>query len=139
MYLNGWDLGDGVVVAGIPTDGTGDTFEFPQYNGTVQIGLPFTIRTTPWPRRSSYSQRGARDVKRLIKMFITVQDTLAFKYEGVNFGGYRAGEDFSVPPVLRTEEIGIVTGGRGPFIDRPIVVDRLGPFRLLKTRQRVSV
>lgn len=139
MYLAGWDLGDGVIAGGVVTDPDGNAFDFPTYGGLVQIGFTFGIRVTPWPRRSSYSQRGERAVKRLIKTFITVQDTQGFEYEGGYFGGYRVGEDFSVPPNTRSEEVGFIASGRGPFLERPIVVDRPGKFRLLKIRQRVSV
>lgn len=140
IYLDGWDLGDGTIEAGgLPYFSDGRWFEFPAWAGVAQIGFPFEIKVTPWPRRSSHSQRGVREVKRVLKTFITVQNTLAFKYEGFEFGAYRVGDDVSVPPKMRTEEIGVITGGRGAFVDRPIIVDRPGPFQLLKLRYRVSV
>lgn len=133
-YFDGWDLGD------LSLDGSGDpVYDFPEYEGVAQLGLPYSIRVVPWPRRSVNTQRGARDVKRLIKAFITVQDTLAFKYENYSFGGYRVGDDLSIPPALRTEEFSAITGGRSAFRERPITSDRPGPFRILKLRYRVTI
>ena len=133
-YLDGWDLGD------LALDGSGDLiYTFPSYAGVSQIGIPFSIRVTPWPRRSVNTQRGTRDVKRMLKAFITVQNTLAFEYENYKFGGYRVADDLSVPPVLRSEEFSAITGGRQAFDERPITVDRPGPFLVLKIRYRVTI
>jgi len=134
IYFERWDLGD------VALDETGEPLlDFPLYEGFAQIGIPFAIRVTPWPRRSVYTQRGIRGVKRLVKSFITVQDTLAFEYEHYRFGGYRTGDDLSLPPSLRSEEFGAITGGRSPYDERPIQVNRPGPFRLLKLEYRVTV
>ena len=133
-YLDGWDFGD------LALDGSGDPiYTFPSYAGVSQIGIPFSIRVTPWPRRSVNTQRGTRDVKRMLKAFITVQNTLAFEYENYKFGGYRVADDLSVPPVLRSEEFSAITGGRQAFDERPITVDRPGPFLVLKIRYRVTI
>lgn len=140
VYLDGWDLGDLALQAdGTPLDADAVAYEFPTYAGFAQVGLPFTIRVTPWPRRSTQSQRGPREIKRTVKTFITVLDTLAFKYQGYQFGGYRVGEDLSVPPVVRTEEFDVIVSGRSDYEDRPIIVDRPGPFTLLKLRHKVTV
>lgn len=140
FYLDGWDLGDGVVLnTGVPETSDGRVWYVPSWDGVLQVGLPFTIRVTPWPRRSTQSQRGVREVKRVIKVFITVMNTLNFQYEGGRFGGYLVGDDLEVPPKLSSKEYGVITGGRAAYVDRPIVSDRPGPFRILKIRQRVTV
>lgn len=141
MYLDGWDFGDVVLaVDGSPVTANDLPFEYPDsYAGFIQAGLTFEIRVVPWDRRSVNTQRGPRDVKRVIKTFITVQDTLSFTYEGYTFGGYRADDDLSQPPPARSEEYSAITGGRGAFIDRAIVSDRPGPFNLLKLKYRVTI
>ena len=143
VYIDGWDLGDyNVALASIrPVDEDGNVLvlDYPGYATTAQIGLPFTVRITPWARRSTETTRGVRQIKRVLKVFFTVQDTLSFTYEGRTFGGYRANEDLTVPPPLRTEEVAFLSGGRGTYVDRPIVHDRPGPLRILKIKQRVTV
>jgi hypothetical protein len=140
MFFENWDLGDADLdAAGVPLLSDGLDFSFPTYDGFAQFGLPFLIEVTPWSRRSVNTQRGARDIKRVIQTFITVQDTLQFEYQDATFGGYRAGDDLSVPPSLRSEEFRVANGGRSHYQDRPITVTRPGPFRLLKLRYRVTV
>lgn len=133
-YFEGWDLG----VLDVDSGGY-PVYDFPEYKGTLQYGCPMTIRVTPWPRRSVYTQRGARDVKRSVKMWFSVQDTLTFKFEGYTFGGYRAGDDLTIPPPFRSQEYSAIVGGRRSFEERTLIVDRPGPFRLLKIRNRVTV
>jgi hypothetical protein len=140
VYFEGWDLGDRTInAAGAPLDDDGALLVYPDYDGILQIGLPFVVRAVPWPRRSAQTQRGKRSVKRTVKMSFTVQDTLSFTYEGKRFGGYRANEDLTIPPPLRSQDAVFITGGRKPFEERALVVDRPGPFRLLKINYRVTV
>lgn len=140
IFMENWDLGDATISSdGVPVTSDAMDFEFPDFDGYAQLGLPFTITVTPWPRRSVNTQRGARDIKRMVKAFITVLDTLKFKFEGYTFGGYRAGDDLTVPPKLRSEEFAAITGGRSAFEERPIVSDRPGPFKIAKLKYRVTV
>ncbi|WP_170759991.1 hypothetical protein [Ruegeria lacuscaerulensis] len=140
VYFEGWDLGDRVIdAAGAPLDDNGDLVDYPDYDGILQIGLIFVVRAVPWPRRSAQTQRGKRSVKRTVKMSFTVQDTLSFTYEGKRFGGYRVNEDLTSPPPVRSQDAVFITGGRKPFEERALVVDRPGPFRLLKIKYRVTI
>ena len=140
VYFEGFDLGDRLIdAAGAPLDDVGDVLGFPDYEGILQIGLPFTMRIVPWARRSVDSYYGKRDVKRHIMLLITVQNTHAFSFDGQNFGAYRVGEDLSIPPPLRTEEASFIVGGRENFETRPIIKDRPGPFLMLKLRFKVTV
>lgn len=142
-YIDGWDYGDHYVdfALGNQIDEYGNrlTYPYPGYPTIVQIGLPFTVRVTPWPRRSVQTQRGTRQVKRQTHVGFTVQDTLGFTFEGREFGGYRAGEDLTVPPPLRSEEAMFITGGRGAFEVYPMVHERPGPITILKIKHRVVV
>lgn len=140
VYFEGWDLGDRLIdAAGVPLDGLGSAIPYPDYTGVLQIGLPFEMRITPWARRSVNSYKGKRDVKRNIGLLVTVQDSREFSYDAQDFGAYRAGEDLTLPPPLRSEEAHFITGGRAFFEDRPIVKSRPGPFRLLKLRYKVTI
>lgn len=137
-YFEGWDLGDRVVAGGRLQDTNGD-LGIPTHDGVLQVGLPFTMRLVPWPRRSVRGYRGERDVKRIIKLGFTIQDTLQFNFDGYSFGGYRVNEDTSKPPPLRSEEAAFILQRREPFEIRPLIMDRPGPFRLLRINYRVAV
>ena len=140
VYFEGWDLGDREInAAGKPLDENSDVLGFPEYEGILQIGLPFEIRIVPWPRRSVESYYGKRDVKRTIATMVTVQDSHLFSFDGQDFGAYRLGEDLTVPPPLRNYEAQFVTIGRSAFEDRVLLKARPGPFRLLKFRFKVTV
>lgn len=140
VYFEGWDLGDREINAsGAPLDNDGDVLEFPTYDGILQIGLPFEIMLTPWPRRSLQTFAGYRAVKRIYTMLFTVQNTGEFSFDGQDFGAYRMGEDITMPPPLRSEEVQFVVGGRDSFLFRSLIKDRPGPFRLLRIRYKVTV
>ncbi len=143
VFYENWDMGDrSLSSAGRALEPDGQELSYPETGLTqayVQVGLPFEIDVTPWDRRSVNTQRSTRQIKRMTHIFVTVQDTLAFDAEGQSFGGYRVGEDLSVPPPLRSKEYKVVLRGRAAFRDRPITVTRPGPFRLLKLRYRVVI
>lgn len=140
VYMAGWDLGDNPVgAAGKPLDGAGNVLPYPDYDGMVQVGLPFQIAIVPWARRSSRTQSGTREVKRLIQMFITVQATGVFSVDGIAHGGYRAGENLSIPPLPRDTQIKVPILGRVAYETVNIVRQRPGMFRLLKLGYRVVI
>lgn len=141
VYFEGWDFGDLVIDAsGRALDAAGNQISYgTDYAGLVQVGLGFTSRIVPWSRRSSRTQYATRDVKRLIEVLVTVQDTGLMKVNGDEFNGYFAGEDTDQPPPLRTREVRYVVSGGRSFEEIPIVKDRPGPFRLLKLGYRVTV
>ena len=140
VYFEGWDLGDLVIDgAGKPLDADGNVLVYPDYDGIAQIGLPFDVEIVPWDRRSMRTQRGTREIKRKIEVYVTVQDSRAWMVGGRHFGGYRAGEDLSMPPPLRSEQIRVDLVGSA-FYDRvPITKDRPGPLRVMKIGYRVVV
>lgn len=140
VYFEGWDLGDLLIdSSGLPLDGDGNNFDYPDFEGIVQIGLPFDLEVVPWDRRSLRTQRGTREIKRKIELYVSVQDTLAWSVGDRNFGGYRAGDNLGMPPDLRSEQIRVdLTGGE--FYERvSITRARPGPFRLTKLGYRVVI
>ncbi len=140
VYFENYDMGDRLINAsGVPLDDDSNVLAFPDYEGILQIGIPFTMTITPWPRRSVSSFRGKRDVKRIYGMNITVQETGSFTFNGEEYGGYRVGEPLDEPPPLRSEEAGFIIGGRGHYNYRSIVKDRPGPFRMTRLRYKVTV
>jgi hypothetical protein len=141
VYFEGWDYGDLVIDAtGRALDALGAQVSYgTAYAGLVQVGLGFTSRIVPWSRRSSRTQYATRDVKRLIEVLVTVQDTGLMKINGDEFNSYFAGENTDQPPPLRAREVRYVVSGGRSFEEIPIVKDRPGPFRLLKLGYRVTV
>lgn len=140
IYFEGFDMGDLTIGGGRPQSADGNDLTYPSGNeGFVQIGLHFNMEIIPWARRSISTQRGLRAIKRLIQMFVTVQDTGIFEIDGRPFGDYFVGEDLSVPPPLRSGQEKVALLGAGDFPDIAITRPRPGPFRLLKLGYRVSV
>lgn len=140
VYMEGWDLDDNLINAsGYPVDGTGTLVVYPDYDGDVQIGLAFESEIEPWARRSARTQRGTREVKRIVQMFVTVQGTGLFHVEGFPFGGYRIGEDLTLPPPMRDWQAKIPLLGRRAYESINIVRRRPGKFRLLKLGYRVVI
>ena len=140
VYLEGWDYGDLVVNADGRATIDGEPVSYPTTGvRLLQLGLGFTVRCTPWSRRSIRTSHATRNVKRLIDLHFTVQATGSFTVNGVQYGGYDGLEASTVPPDLMTREVRIALPG-GAFFERvPLVMDRPGPFRLLKIGYRVSV
>ncbi len=140
VYEEGWDHGDRVIsAAGKPLDDAGAVLDYPDYQAVVQVGLPFDVEITPWSRRSASTQRGVREVKRLIALFVTVQSTGVFKIAGKSYGGYRVGENSEIPPPLRDQQYKVTVLGTDSYEDVPITRDRPGPFLLTKLGYRVVV
>lgn len=139
-YMEGWDLGDFTVSgAGKRTDEFGVEIPYPDYAGVAQLGLGFDVRIVPWSRRSARTQRGIREVKRLIILFITVQSTGVFNVGVREYGGYKVGESLLAPPPLRSTQYSFVASGFKPFEAVAIVRNRPGPFRMLKLGCRVAI
>ena len=140
VYLGGWDYGElEIDASGDPLDANGDVVVYPSYDGILQVGLAFTISIIPWSRRSARTQRGTREVKRLIQLFLTVKATGPYAVGNEQIGAYRADEDLSLPPPLRTEQSKVTVAGRVPFEAMELIKDRPGPFTLLKIGYRVVV
>lgn len=141
VYMEGWDLGDRSLNAtGEVLDDDGVTkLQYPDYTGTVQVGLPFAVRMVPWARRYADYQRSTRDIKATTHVFVTCQDTLAYKFNGRDWGGYRIGDDVSVPPALRSEETKFIVGRGTQYEEYVLETVRPGPMRILKLRYRVVV
>lgn len=131
VYLDDYDLGDRVIDAdGIPLDENGDPLVLPSSTNEAQIGLSFPTRITPWSRRSVEGINKRRESQRIIRLSVAVQDTLRFSVNGEDWGGYRIGDDLSVPPQRRTEHAHFYPMVREPYQDIPLVRDRPGPFRV---------
>lgn len=140
VYFERWDMGDATVAAsGYPLDSLGQPLDYPSYDGDVQIGFPFTVHILPWPRRSVQTQRGTREVKKLIGLFVSCQDSAEFMVGTRSVGGYRSSEPFDVPPPLRSEQYKIGLLGAGAYGVPAIVKDRPGPIRITKIGYRVTV
>lgn len=140
VYFEGWDMGDFTVSAGKPVDGDGNVIDYPDgYEGYAQVGLNFTIRFTPWSRRSIRTQKGTRRVKRMIELFIGVQDSTGFEIDGQEFGFYVVGEDLTAPPPFRDKTYRLAHIGEESFEEKTLTKSRPGPFRILKLGYRVVV
>ncbi|MFY0633683.1 MAG: hypothetical protein JXQ91_07720 [Vannielia sp.] len=140
VYFEGWDYGDLVIdAAGKPLDSDGNNFDYQDYAGIVQVGLHFTVRCVPWARRSVRTQRGTRDVKRLVDFYVTVQATNLVEIDGTSFGGYRVGEALDEPPLPRSQEYRMAMPGDQSYRDIPISRGRPGPFRLMELKYRVTI
>ena len=140
VWLDGWDIGDYAInAAGKPVDGSGAVIDYPDYAGIAQVGLVFAKRIVPWSRRSVRTQRGTRAVKRLVEIYVTVQNTTEFEITGVRKGGYRTGEDMTVPPPRRAEQFRETFVGKGGFDRTAIEQNRPGFLRILKLGFRVTV
>lgn len=140
VYLEGWDFGDLPIsaVGKALTDGQPTVYPSTK-NRTLQIGLGFTVRCTPWARRSIQTRTGTRAIKRLIDLYVTVQSTGTLKIGVADYGGYDGAPDYSSPPAMISKEVRIAVSGGAAFKRIPITVDRPGPFRLLKIGYKVSV
>lgn len=140
VSMEDWDLGDHVInAAGKPVDENGDVINYPDYDGIAQIGLIFIKRVVPWSRRSVNTQRGTREVKRLVDFYITVRNSTTFEVNGVAKGGYRAGEDLTLPPQRRTEQFREAPVGESGFNRLPITQNRPGVLQILKFGYRVVI
>jgi hypothetical protein len=139
-FFDGWDLGDNLInAAGKPVDSLGELISYPEYTGIVQTGLIFRKRVGPWARKSVHTQRGTKEVKRQIALFTSVQDSTAFEIDGETMGAYRAGEDLTVPPPLRSEQFKTVAGGKTGSEGSLITQDRPGFLRITKFGYRVVI
>lgn len=140
VYFEGFDMGDLTVSAGGRPQFDGGDLTYPDGNeGFVQIGLHFDLVIVPWSRRSVTTQRGVREVKRLIQMFVTVQATGVFEIDGRPYGNYMVGEDLTAPPPLRGAQVKRTFLGAADYERVEITRPRPGPFRLLKLGYRVVV
>lgn len=140
IYFERWDLDDWLIDAsGYPLDDLGARLTYPAYDGYLQIGIPFYWRLVPWDRRSVNTQSGLRNIKKVVKIYASVQDSDPFYFEDQEVGAYRVGEDLSIPPSGRTEELSFITGRRGFYVDRPFENRRPGFFRLTKLRYKVTI
>ncbi|MBL4898127.1 MAG: hypothetical protein JKX76_00635 [Colwellia sp.] len=140
VFLEGWDMGDNLVNAfGRPEVSPGQEISYPAIFGIVQVGLIFKKRITPWARKSIHTQRGVKSVKRLICMFISVQETTAFEIGGEAHGAYRAGEDLTAPPPRRNEQFKSVPVGKTGAETLDITQDRPGFLRITKLGYRVVI
>ncbi len=140
VFMEDWDLGDYTInAAGKPVDANASVIEYPDVDRIAQIGLNFETMVTPWSRRSVRTQRGTRAVKKLIKMYVTVQDSTAFEVDGFQKGAYRAGEDLTVPPPRRNEQIQSTFVGKTGYEAISISQKRPGFLRILKIGYRVVI
>lgn len=140
LYFEGWDLGDASILSsGKPDDGTGEVLHYPDHDGILQVGLHFDMVISPWARRSMNTQRGTRQIKRILALFVTVQDTRSFTIEGRTFGAYRVGEDLTLPPPARSEQYKTVLTRAAHYDLLDIARPRPGPFRMTKIGYRVTI
>lgn len=140
IYFEGWDMGDrNINAAGKALDDDGNLLNYPNYSGVSQVGLPFDVEVVPWDRRSVRTQNGTREIKRKIELYVSVHESGPYVVAGRNYGGYRAGEDLTMPPPFRSEQIRVdLTGGQ--FYERvPIRKDRPGPLRITKLGYKVVI
>ena len=140
VYFEGWDYGDLVIdAAGKPLDADGNNFNYQDYAGVSHVGLHFDVRVVPWARRSVRTQRGTRDVKRVIDFYVSVQATNLIEIDGTSFGGYRVGEALNAPPLARSQEYRMAMPGDQSYRDIVIARGRPGPFRLMELKYRVTI
>lgn len=141
VYFEGFDMGDNLIrVDGWPDDGSGNKLTYPDTTeGFAQIGIKFDLTIVPWSRRSARTQRGLREVKRLVQMYVTVQQSGIFEINGRAHGGYRTGEDVTLAPPLRDDQVKMTFLGSSDYERIEITKPRPGPLRLLKLGYKVVV
>lgn len=136
IYSNGWDAGDFTVAS----DGT--LVDEAVFDGSRQIGLPFTVSVQPWPVEIIESPRVGTLRARVLQFIVSVQNSLGFtvrcnKYERT-VAGYLAGDDLTVPPVPRTQLYHFAVFGNRDHPEMVITKTRPGPLRILALGQRVQ-
>lgn len=140
VYLDGWDFGELTLDAsGYPLDSFGAALALPSRTADAQIGILFQSEVHPWPRRSTDSAYGRQEAKRIIRLGVSVQDTIRFKCRNEPHGDYDFNADLEEPPALRTETAYFTVAERDHYPVIPIVKDRPGPFRITALRYRVQV
>lgn len=136
-YANGWDGGDHVVAA----DGTVPT-DPEEITGNRQIGLNFVASVAPWPAEITDSRRIGMLRARIIRVSVSVLETLGFKARCNNtvrqVGYYDFGEDFALPPAPRTKVYRFAVYGNRDHPEIEFIKDRPGPFNILAIGQEVQ-
>lgn len=114
----------------------------PALTGARQIGLRFTARVEPWPRRIIESPRDGMMAVRIMRFACVVQDTALFAVRTNrttrNVGGYSFGDDLSENPALRTKRFEFPIFGTRDHPEIEIIKDKPGRFRLLSMTQEVQ-
>lgn len=122
--------------------GDGTVPDEPTLSGERQIGLRFTVRVQPWPRRIIESAREGMVTVRIMRFSCVVQDTALFSVRTNRttrpVGGYSFGDDLSVPPALRTKRYEFPIFGTRDHPEIEIIKDKPGRFRLLSMTQEVQ-
>ncbi len=140
VFLDDFDLGDRAINAdGVPLNDFGDPLVLPSSPNEAQIGLAFTTRITPWARRSLEGAGKRREAQRIIRLSVSVQNTLRFSVNGEDWGGYDIGDDLSLPPARRTEVAHFYPMVRDHYQDIPLVRDRPGPLRVTAMSYKVGL
>lgn len=80
-----------------------------------------------------------REAQRIIRLTVAVQDTLRFSVSGEDWGGYRIGDDLSLPPPLRTEHARFYPMEREHYQNIPLVRSRPGPLRVTAMLYKVGL
>ena len=136
MHARGWDVGDFTV------DGNGQLTNEISFDGTRQIGLPFTVTVEPWPMEVVQSQRFGTLKARVLQMVVSVQDSLGFDVTCNSYsdsvGDYLVGADLTEPPATRTQRYRFSVFGNRDHPELKISRTRPGPLRILAIGQRVQ-
>lgn len=129
-------VGSAVVIAGGIVPGMEDV------TSTAQIGLNFQCEAAVWAQEAASTRQGTV-VPRVVRFFVSVQDTAVFSVRcnahTREIGGYRFGDPPSLTPPLLTDVFRVPVMGRRQHPDLAVLRTRPGPFRLLATAQEVQV
>jgi hypothetical protein len=91
------DLGE------VDVDGGGNISVDTSISGPFEAGLFYAPRITPLPPANAGRQSILSRIRRINKVSVTVQDSGRYGVDSDFVAAYRAGEDLSAPPPLRSE------------------------------------
>ena len=108
----------------------------------AQVGRNFVSEISPWPVEHLESPRVGFIKARVIRMSVSVQDTMGFKVRtnGTErvIGSYDFGDDLSQPPQSRTKVYRFTVFGNRDHPSMEVVKHEPGPFRVLAIGQEVQ-
>lgn len=107
-----------------------------------QIGLLFTTRMKPWPVELIDSQRAGLLRARVMRLGVSVYETVSFKVRrnGITtkIGSYDFGDALDEPPSRKTKVHRFPVLGNRDHPDMEILRDEPGPFTVLALTQEVQ-
>ncbi len=136
IWSEDWYAGQRVVGPG------GEIEDFPVLATETQVGLEFATTIAPWPIEIVEGPRIGMVPARLVRVSVSVQDTVTFKIRrnntDVEIEAYNVGDDLSLPPARKEKVYRAIVFGNRDHPEVEIIRDQPGPFRVLSVGQEVS-